>query len=648
MPVSSSLRPSGRRIQPPLRTATPLCSTETRRDPHRRCTLLLWVLAIAAAATSVPLHAQEGAGTHTSLVVLADASGSMRQSDPSCVRGEAVALLLDLLPQGDRVAIAEFGDRTKDLTPGWISLDQRSKGQLKTAGMSCGQSAAYTDIGSALARALALVASMTTSERAAYPPHVVLLTDGRNEVARGVTSPDPRTVASELFKSGAIVHVLGLGPGASTRELADLAAAGGGRHSHANTAQDLKTGFLGISRVLAKRWLISDRDARQEPGDALQPGWASDARFVWLAPSGVSPSYRVFSGPKEVPRFDGGRLIVDASGQLSVVPKLPSRVPVGYAFPCVAEVRPVSAGSVAGARFLDDAVVSLVTDATGDQGQMYDDGLHGDGAKADGVFGGACRVSSPGSAKATLTLRTERLDAPSVTATLSGISPAVSVKTQPWLVAMARATIGSPMSAVAENATDVPLKGRVIIEGQTQPFELPPQGVATLTRPALGDASSLLGRANITVLLDGVGEPVWIGDAPNPSALALPLILAATLGLIGATFMFPRRGLSKCSVSLTVSTATGDVEWTGIGHIGADGRAVFRDVPPMPFGDPGRFARQSGFWRSGVVFEPTTASPPRFLPPLPARLGQRFVAKQQMNWVWSSNGYEAKYRLTAQ
>ncbi|RKZ28808.1 hypothetical protein DRQ26_00355 [bacterium] len=105
------------------------------------------------------------------ILILLDASGSMRDTDPDQLRKLAAQTTITLLSGEDRIAIAEFSDNGKILSS-WLSPNDREK--LFDAVSRAGDNGQYTDFRAALSTAIKIFKNAPQKSR----KMVLLLSDG--------------------------------------------------------------------------------------------------------------------------------------------------------------------------------------------------------------------------------------------------------------------------------------------------------------------------------------------------------------------------------------------------------------------------------------------------------------------------------------
>lgn len=143
----------------------------------KRKTLWVWALMFPLLAlTSVWAQAPEG----TEVVMVIDASGSMRRTDPSGTRQRAGQLFATLLGRDNRVAVIEFADEPRILTPLTGLESEASRNHVLGSIQQVTSDGQFTDITAALDSALNCF-DLTT----ARPRCIILLTDGEIDLEAG-------------------------------------------------------------------------------------------------------------------------------------------------------------------------------------------------------------------------------------------------------------------------------------------------------------------------------------------------------------------------------------------------------------------------------------------------------------------------------
>jgi Ca-activated chloride channel family protein len=277
--------------------------------------LLVPVLIAGPAGPAAAVPAPASAAETTPVMVVLDASGSMKQADAPGPRIDAakraVTALVGALPADSQVGLTVYGTSTgssaaektrgcrdiRELVPVG-RLDRAAFGRA-VAGL---RASGYTPIGESLrAAARALPAE--------GPRSIVLVSDGEDTCA----PPAPCQVAAQLKKAGVelVVHTIGFKVGeAARRQLACIASATGGTYREASSGAAL--GAVLTSRV--KRAIrpyeavgipISGGDSPAaapviRPGQYLDTYERGGAR---LGADGTVKFYAVELSPGETPYF---------------------------------------------------------------------------------------------------------------------------------------------------------------------------------------------------------------------------------------------------------------------------------------------------------------------------------------------------------
>lgn len=185
------------------------------------------------------------AATHPDVRVLIDVSGSMKQNDPHNLRKPALALLVQLFPQGARAGVWTFGQHVDALVPHAAVTDAwRRDAHRKEARIT--SNALYTDIPAALEAATTDLDHLDPN----YHTSVILLTDGMVDISK---SPEENAAARRrvldeilprLRKAGVTVDTVALSKSADRELMERLAVDTGGLFAVAETADELNKVFL--------------------------------------------------------------------------------------------------------------------------------------------------------------------------------------------------------------------------------------------------------------------------------------------------------------------------------------------------------------------------------------------------------------------
>jgi Ca-activated chloride channel family protein len=222
--------------------------------------------AVPAAGGRVPallrVQADAPVDTHRrtaiDLALVLDRSGSMG-GEPIDAAKAAAHDAIDLLEDGDRIALVAFANETEIVLPPSVVTD-RAPLHRAVEGL-------YARGGTALhagwVEGTQQLVDLLDDDRSA---RVLLLTDGRANV--GVT--DPSEIARDVAKLkevGVATSTVGLGRGFQEDLLAGIAEAGGGRFAYAETPADLE-GLIAAELIAADATVGRDVHARlQVAGD---------------------------------------------------------------------------------------------------------------------------------------------------------------------------------------------------------------------------------------------------------------------------------------------------------------------------------------------------------------------------------------------
>jgi Ca-activated chloride channel family protein len=188
----------------------------------------------------------EEALTPVSIVLVLDASGSMKKDAPQVI--EAAHAFVRALPAKDKLAVMMFADKpelTHDLTT-LREWSQEAIGRYQANG------------GTALYDAL--IESLTKLKPAVGRTAVVVLTDGRDENNPG-TGPGSTHTLDDVFAMlkdvGATVYGIGLGPKVDRDTLERLALASTGEAYFPADVSELNAEYRRVIENLRRRYVIS-------------------------------------------------------------------------------------------------------------------------------------------------------------------------------------------------------------------------------------------------------------------------------------------------------------------------------------------------------------------------------------------------------
>jgi VWFA-related protein len=221
----------------------------------------------------------------TTVALVVDRSGSMREENRMGELKNAVASFLEGLPAASRVAVVAFGSNVELICP--FTQDharvQTAVDRLRPFG-----STRYYD---AVDEALNLI-GRETGRRA-----VLALTDGQDTASQEAT---PDSVVRTARRLGLSVHTLGLGAEdeIASDDLRNLAQATRGQYYPARRAEDLRAIYEEIAQRLRSSYTLTYRTDRTIPDGTLRA---------------VRVSYRGAAKAGEVSQFIPG-IVVPAAG----------------------------------------------------------------------------------------------------------------------------------------------------------------------------------------------------------------------------------------------------------------------------------------------------------------------------------------------
>jgi len=611
--------------------------------------------------------------SHNYVIILLDASGSMKQSDPHFLRREATALLIHLLRPGDRVVLAEFGEDVRELTPGAVILKKDSPQEILHILDRLSSKDRHTDILAALRRALFLVSSLPLETRQAFNPSVILLTDGKDDVPGKENRPALiEATIKELAALRVPVHAVGFSQGADLPFLRQVADLTGGDLYVIHRDTDLLKGFFALSRVLGNRWPLVERSVDAGTVNLPLPSWARRALVCYLPAhreqNRISPSssptqaintsyYQILSFETlPTPQLDitlpgKGMLLVDAEADLFLQIATGKRVPAQLPFLFHARVVAPSGGRLTGSHFLSKAVMSLNLWQEGQDEirvTLYDDGGHEDGEPADGLFGGLAPGLGEGPWRYRLTFRAIQAPHLKMEGQVETLAAPVTVKPTSRILQALLSPFTGRLHLYSCNQADVPLQGEFVLTdasgrkiSQTVAWKGGECQPVTLSLP---DQALQGGKLQASLRLPLRPEPVWQDSVGLIPRWVVPSGLLALFLLLGLTFIFPRRSVQGATLAIRGLVAR--EEFSGIYRINREGRVDAPDLP-APYNDPGRFFARSGVWFRGVVYTPASWCQPIF--PGKTRIPRRrqgYLLRGPATWECKIPQGKVEYRFS--
>jgi VWFA-related protein len=194
----------------------------------------------------------------TTVVLVVDHSGSMKQEAKLDGLKRAVGTFLEGLPPGSKIAVIAFSDEVELIRP--FTTDPAKVREAVDALEADGGTRYYD----AVASALDLLAE-ETGRRA-----ILALTDGQDTNSR---SNNPAKVIKKANALGLPIHTLGFGDGQdiSVDALKMLAEGTRGQYYHARDAGQLHKLFEEIARRLGSSYSLTYETDRKVPDGTLRP-----------------------------------------------------------------------------------------------------------------------------------------------------------------------------------------------------------------------------------------------------------------------------------------------------------------------------------------------------------------------------------------
>lgn|GEM_PF-2536583 len=199
--------------------------------------------------------------TRLGVAFVADDSGSMVDNDPDQLRGEAISVGLDALPDGSLAGASRFADGSSSLFD-VSDVEPATRPALKARILPELESYGQTDYELGLESAQTQLAAMGGADRKA----VIFLSDG-------LPTYDDYTADQEIAAQGVPIFTIGFGD-ADEAILADIAARSGGQSFTAASAGDLQSIF---ARIVAQ---IDCAAASTSTALDLDPGQTQTVPFA--------------------------------------------------------------------------------------------------------------------------------------------------------------------------------------------------------------------------------------------------------------------------------------------------------------------------------------------------------------------------------
>tara|TARA_R110001592_G_scaffold1470_2_gene8814 strand:+ start:6556 stop:8940 length:2385 start_codon:yes stop_codon:yes gene_type:complete len=180
--------------------------------------------------------------------LLIDISGSMKKNDPANLRIPSVALLTELIPDGDKAGVWTFGQWVNNLVKRKV-VDDAWRVDAKEQAKKINSVALYTNIGAVLEKASD---DFSKADADFSNTHFILLTDGMLDIDRDSTKNDieRERVLTEVLdtfkKRGAKIHAISLSKNADQSLMDKLAVQTGGQSAIAESSEDLTKIFVQV------------------------------------------------------------------------------------------------------------------------------------------------------------------------------------------------------------------------------------------------------------------------------------------------------------------------------------------------------------------------------------------------------------------
>jgi len=348
----------------------------------------------------------------------------MRRNDPQDLRLTAVRLFIALLDQGDAVGIVNFAT-TSEIRAHLTRIGSKRDKEKLMAALDGIHADGWTDIQAAFRDALTIL----QEDRSAHQRVIIILTDGKPELAGGLPPGYEQETLNLVKRTGAQVLAIGLTREGITPFLGQVVSVGaqGSALIPANTATDLLDAYLDILGKLKDRIVIGE-GIIGAPGSldfTIDPNLApyidrisfiaamhetAHVRFFTpdrsellptapgLAESFTDPRFAVLTWPSPAAGIWSAQFEGRGLGQARAILRSRLRVrilqpqyihPAGKPMPIVLSLIQEDPGKPP-IKSIGDATFSALIEGPDNQrdsiDQFYDDGTHGDAKAHDGDF----------------------------------------------------------------------------------------------------------------------------------------------------------------------------------------------------------------------------------------------------------------------
>lgn len=362
-------------------------------------------------------------------VLLLDASGSMRITDPNRLRDEGAKLFIQFLKPGDRLAILEFSDKVSQIRP--LSPYEREQAESISSDIAkVRNDGTYTDLLGAISEAKAI---LQKNRRSDANPVIVLLSDGKMEPAPASGSSTKlmndmiNDVLPELKSDGLRVHTLSFSDQADKEFLSQISLGSDGVNWFTPNADKIHESYADLFLVVKKPQIVPlsgkgfkiDENIeeatfyinREETGEVtvVSPGgeqltaaahgedvrWYSGSRFDVVTVINPEPGKWTVSGLESA---DGFATVLT---NLKLITDWPSNFNADDTVLLEArlyeEQKPINLPQMTGA--VKYAFQITPTDRISEpviRESLVDDGTHGDKIADDGIFSASVSLADAG------------------------------------------------------------------------------------------------------------------------------------------------------------------------------------------------------------------------------------------------------------
>lgn len=383
---------------------------------------------------------ESGSSEKVDTVLLLDASGSMRRTDPLRLRDQGAKLITQFLKPGDRLAIVEFSEKANVIRP-LTDFSEEQRSQIEADISKVGNSGIYTDLLEGIKAAHQLLKS---NRRGDVSSSIVLLSDGQMDPNPQIAAASQRL--SELEQSelptlrdeGIRLHTLSLSELSDKQLLSRMAMETDAVSWHAPTADSVQQAFAELFLAVKKPQVLP----LTSKGFPIDEGITEATFYVNKANSTEEISLEAPNGrkvtalslPANVQWFQGtkfdvitidspeignwrvqGLPVTDSFATVLTNLKLVAEWPANQIFagePALLQVRfyeskkPVSLPELSGV--VEYTYEVLPIDKVSEpiiRAQLHDDGEHGDERARDAVFSSLVKIDEIGEYRLTVSAR---------------------------------------------------------------------------------------------------------------------------------------------------------------------------------------------------------------------------------------------------